>query len=79
MGIMKDYIISDKDLFFTEYLFPTFDANRQNSVQIWHLINVTEHDLDIEKLEELKGNDFIIYDVSVNEDTKKHLFRAYDD
>lgn len=79
MGIIKDYKILDKDLFLTEYLFPTFDAKRQNAVQIWHLINVTERDLDIEKLEELKGNDFIIYDVSVNEATKKHLFRACDD
>lgn len=79
MGTIKDYKIIDNDLFITEDLYWTFKPQRQDSIQVWHLKNVTKSDLDTVKLEELKNYYDTVDIEEVEKNGEKLLFKVYCD
>jgi hypothetical protein len=79
MGTIKDYKITDNDLFITEDLYWTFQPQRQDAIQVWHLTNVTQSDLDIEKLEELKNYYDAVDIEEAEQNGEKLLFKVYCD
>jgi hypothetical protein len=79
MGTIKDYKINDKDLFLVIDSYWTFEPNRQDSIQTWHLTNVTERDLDIEKLDDLKNYKENVDIEDIEKIGNKFIFKVYCD